>query len=174
MDRRNASAPKKKISHGAILDRERVFITPNGEGHMPEMSDAQMEKLKISNTVVREIIGARLTIHNLKADFDGKTVVLRGTAADQNARQQAVAIAGRVPGVARVDDQMQTGGSAGAGAGVAGARTYTVKKGDTLSEIAERELGGASKWKEIFEANRTIIEDPDKIMAGQVLTLPKV
>jgi nucleoid-associated protein YgaU len=140
---------------------------------MAEMTDAQMEKLKTSNTVVREILGAKLAIQNLKAEFDGGTVVLRGTAADQSARQQAVAIAGRVPGVTRVDDQMQTSGSAGAGAAASGARTYTVKKGDTLSAIAERELGAASKWKEIFEANRAIVKDPDKIMPGQVLTLPR-
>jgi nucleoid-associated protein YgaU len=138
---------------------------------MANMTDAQMEKLKTSNTVVREIIGARLAIQNLKAEFDGGTVVLRGTAADATARQQAVMIAQRVPGVMRVDDKMEAGSAA---AGTApGMQTYTVKKGDTLSEIAERELGGASRWKELFEANRTILKDPDKIQPGQVLTLPK-
>ena len=34
------------------------------------------------------------------------------------------------------------------------AATYTVKQGDTLSAIAEREYGDAGKWKQIYEANR--------------------
>lgn len=51
-------------------------------------------------------------------------------------------------------------------------RTYTVVKGDSLSKIAQREYGAASKWQAIYEANRDQIKDPDKIFPGQVLTLP--
>lgn len=52
------------------------------------------------------------------------------------------------------------------------ARTYTVQSGDTLSAIAQRELGRASAWHAIFEANRDQLEDPDLIRPGQVLRLP--
>lgn len=52
------------------------------------------------------------------------------------------------------------------------ARTYTVVKGDSLSKIARRELGDATLWPRIFEANRSIIKDPDLIHPGQVLTIP--
>lgn len=142
-----------------------------------KISDAQLEELKTSNTAIREIMGAKLSILGLKAEFDNGTLVLRGTAADLATRQQAVAIASRTPGVKRVEDKMEVGsGSAGAAGGIgasAGGRSYTVKKGDTLSEIAQRELGAASRWKEIFEANRATLTDPDKIMPGQVLALPK-
>ncbi len=51
-------------------------------------------------------------------------------------------------------------------------RLYTVRRGDTLSKIAERELGNANRWREIFELNRDVIEDPDEIFPGQVLVLP--
>jgi nucleoid-associated protein YgaU len=51
-------------------------------------------------------------------------------------------------------------------------RTYTVAKGDTLSAIAQREYGAASKWKAIYEANRDTISDPDRIQPGQVLKIP--
>lgn len=54
----------------------------------------------------------------------------------------------------------------------ASARTYTVKAGDSLSAIAKRELGDASKWTTIFEANRDKISNPDLIHPGQVLTIP--
>ena len=51
-------------------------------------------------------------------------------------------------------------------------RTYTVEKGDSLSKIAQRLLGDANRWREIFDANRDQIRDPDLIHPGQVLKLP--
>jgi nucleoid-associated protein YgaU len=51
-------------------------------------------------------------------------------------------------------------------------RTVTVKSGDSLSRIAKRELGDASKWKALYDANRDKIDDPDLIHPGQVLTIP--
>ena len=47
--------------------------------------------------------------------------------------------------------------------------TYTVRPGDTLSGIGSK-YGVA--WKEIFEANRDVIENPDVIQPGQVLKIP--
>ena len=44
--------------------------------------------------------------------------------------------------------------------------------GDTLSAIAQRELGDAKKYMKIFEANRDQLQDPDKIKPGQVLKIP--
>jgi nucleoid-associated protein YgaU len=52
-------------------------------------------------------------------------------------------------------------------------RTYTVVAGDSLSKIAKREYGDASKWRRIFEANRDKIQNPDLIHPGQVLNLPQ-
>lgn len=51
-------------------------------------------------------------------------------------------------------------------------RTYTVVSGDSLSRIAMRVYGKASRWPEIFEANRDQLTDPDRIYPGQVLKLP--
>ncbi len=51
-------------------------------------------------------------------------------------------------------------------------RTVTVQAGDSLSKIAKRELGDASKWHALYEANRDTIKNPDLIHPGQVLTLP--
>jgi LysM repeat protein len=50
--------------------------------------------------------------------------------------------------------------------------SYTVQPGDTLSGIAEEQLGDANRWPEIFVLNRGIIRDPNRISPGQVLTLP--
>ena len=51
-------------------------------------------------------------------------------------------------------------------------KTYTVKSGDTLGQIAQSELGSAGKYMDIFNANRDQLSDPDKIKPGQVLKIP--
>ena len=51
-------------------------------------------------------------------------------------------------------------------------RTYTVVSGDSLSKIAQREYGHANLWNRIYEANRDILKDPDKIYPGQILKIP--
>lgn len=57
----------------------------------------------------------------------------------------------------------------------AGARTYTVRAGDTLSTIAARELGSPGRFMEIFNLNTPDpLSNPDHIVAGQVLRLPEV
>lgn len=60
------------------------------------------------------------------------------------------------------------------------AETYTVRKGDTLSEIALDHLDDAHAYPRIFEASRTIsqpdgqhLADPDVIDVGWTLVIPK-
>lgn len=57
---------------------------------------------------------------------------------------------------------------------IVGERSYTIEKGDTLSKIASEHYGRAGAWREIFEANRDVIEDPDRIFPGQVIKLPNL
>ena len=52
-------------------------------------------------------------------------------------------------------------------------RTYLVVSGDSLSKIAKREYGDAQQWPRIYEANRTLIKDPDLIYPGQQLRIPE-
>jgi nucleoid-associated protein YgaU len=51
-------------------------------------------------------------------------------------------------------------------------KIYVVVRGDSLSKIAKREYGNANEWKRIFEANRNVLKDPDKIYPGQELKIP--
>jgi len=51
-------------------------------------------------------------------------------------------------------------------------KVYVVKSGDSLSKIAKAEYGDASAWNRIFEANKDILKDPDKIQPGQKLKIP--
>ena len=50
---------------------------------------------------------------------------------------------------------------------------YVIQSGDTLSKIAKRVYGDAMQYPKIFEANKEVIEDMDKIFVGQKIRLPK-
>ncbi|MBU4376377.1 MAG: OmpA family protein [Candidatus Omnitrophica bacterium] len=51
-------------------------------------------------------------------------------------------------------------------------KEYIVKKGDTLSGIAQREYGGAYKWKYLYELNKSRIKNPNKLEVGQKIIIP--
>lgn len=55
---------------------------------------------------------------------------------------------------------------------IVGEQSYTVQKGDSLSKIAKHFYGDGNAWKRIFEANRDVLDDPDKIFPGQALRIP--
>jgi hypothetical protein len=54
-----------------------------------------------------------------------------------------------------------------------GERWYEVVPGDTLGGIAKRMYGKASLYMKIFEANRDILDNPDRIKVGQKLRIPE-
>ena len=58
--------------------------------------------------------------------------------------------------------------------GSTGEQTYTIEKGDTLSAVSKRFYGKAKFWRQIFEANRDTIEDPDRVFPGQTIKLPAI
>jgi nucleoid-associated protein YgaU len=63
-----------------------------------------------------------------------------------------------------------------AGASVSGGqnqRTYTVQAGDTLSKISRQFYGDANQYTKIFNANRSILRDPNTISPGQELVIPE-
>ena len=75
-----------------------------------------------------------------------------------------------------VADIKATGAPQPSAAGTSGATaesTYTVKAGDTLSKIAKEKLGDANAYMEIFNANKDVLTDPNKIKPGQVLKIPQ-
>ena len=113
--------------------------------------------------------------HGTTEEHDGK-LVFKGTVAteaDKNAIWDAIKT---IPTWRNdiVADIQVTGGSGGSSASAAApaAKTYTVKAGDTLSQIAKDHLGSAAAYMKIFELNKDQLTDPDKIKPGQVLRLP--
>ncbi len=51
-------------------------------------------------------------------------------------------------------------------------RFHIVRKNQTLSAISRQYYGTANKWKKIFDANRDVIKDPNKINTGIKLIIP--
>ena len=52
-------------------------------------------------------------------------------------------------------------------------KTYEVRKGDNLHKISRAVYGHNQGWKKIFQANRSILADPNQLQAGMVLQVPQ-
>lgn len=52
------------------------------------------------------------------------------------------------------------------------AKKYTVKRGDCLWNISKYFYGNGSKWRTIYNANKSKIKNPNLIYPGQVFTIP--
>ena len=114
---------------------------------------------------------------------DGK-LFIRGTAPSEDAKNKVWDEIKRIdPGysdlTADITVQQNTGSQGGrthtAGAGIGGgqqSRSYTVQAGDTLSKISKQFYGDGNQYMKIFEANRDLLKDPDKIRPGQELVIP--
>jgi nucleoid-associated protein YgaU len=107
-----------------------------------------------------------LPAEDLDIRFDQGTAYIDGTVASQADKERIVLAVGNVKGVARVDEHIKVV------AGGSEAKLYTVVKGDTLSRIAQQFYGDPTKYPQIFEANRPMLQDPDLIYPGQVLRIP--
>ena len=107
-----------------------------------------------------------LTYKNIKLSTSGQTVTLEGEV-DQQADAEKIALAvGNVGGVEKVNNNMRVTVSEPE------SQFYTVVSGDSLSKIAGKYYGDVQKYNTIFEANKPMLSDPDKIYPGQVLRIP--
>lgn len=131
-----------------------------------------------------------VVVNNAK---DG-VVALIGYARTVGDKEKAIVAAGNIEGVEKVDDRIKIGtpdwmkeeAEAAAEPQPADpeqvgeptdddaptARFYTVVSGDTLGKIAREMYGDAGKYPVIFEANKPMLSDPNKIYPGQVLRIP--
>jgi nucleoid-associated protein YgaU len=110
----------------------------------------------------------KLEVANMKIAFDGasSTVTVSGEAPDQATREKVVLCCGNVAGVEQVRDEMTVAKPSEV------SRFHTVKSGDSLSKIAKEMYGDASQYMKIFDANKPMLKDPDKIYPGQLLRIP--
>lgn len=123
-----------------------------------------------AGAAIEKYIGSQnLKVEGLNVGYDGatQTVTVSGIAADQATKEKTVLCCGNVAAVSKVND-MLTVAAPGEPEG-----TYReVKSGDTLSKIAKEAYGDANAYMKIFEANKPMLSNPDKIYPGQMLRIP--
>ncbi len=105
-------------------------------------------------------------VEDLSIKVEGDLATVNGKVPTQEQGEKIVLAIGNTAGVARVDNQLEVGDSKPE------AKYHTVVSGDTLSAIAKTYYGNAMKYPMIFEANKPMLADPDKIYPGQVLRIP--
>lgn len=107
-----------------------------------------------------------LEIKALDVRFDDGVATITGEAADQETREKAILAIGNTAGVETVHETIKVP------SGSAESAMHVVVSGDTLWAIAKERLGDGNRYQEIFEANRPMLSDPNKIFVGQVLRIP--
>ncbi|MHC8364676.1 peptidoglycan-binding protein LysM [Pseudomonas sp. ZT5P21] len=105
---------------------------------------------------------------DVQATVDGDKVTVTGEVASQEEKEKILLAVGNIAGVGSVDDQITVTGPV-----VKAATFVTVVKGDTLSAISLRVYGDANKYQKIFEANKPMLKDVNKIYPGQSLRIPE-
>jgi nucleoid-associated protein YgaU len=107
-------------------------------------------------------------VSNLQVTEEGDVLHVTGSAPSEEAKKKVWDEYTRLDPDMRSGDLVLNIEVSGGGAG--GEETYTVKSGDTLSAIGQHH---GVAWRDIYEANRDQLDDPDKIRAGQKLRIPK-
>ncbi len=131
-----------------------------------EVSQERTNELR-SQSIARSIYEAGVKVHDLQVAVTGDAAKLNGTVTNQEDAEKATLCAGNQQGIAQVDCQLDVENPQQE------AKFYTVQSGDSLSKIAQAQLGDASQYTKIFEANKPMLTDPDKIYPGQVLRIPQ-
>lgn len=144
---------------------------------------------------VKSLRGTIPGLKSLDAVVEGKTVTLTGEASTLEAKGKAMgefnklvetentinkisvakapAAAAPPPAAGAPPPAVAAGGApVPAEPAKTAAKIHVVEKGDTLGAIAKKHYGKASAYMKIFEANRDVLDDPDKIKPGQKLRIP--
>jgi nucleoid-associated protein YgaU len=163
------------------------FIKNVGDKFSGKVDGKAIEE-KIRNDLGSQII-------ELSVEMEEDQVVLSGFCESNDAREKAVLLAGntkgvsgvnyfkfRVQGAADSDEDIEKAVDEEAAVAEEGQAIpspsgetdfYTIASGDTLSKLAKKYYGDASQYDVIFEANREVIKDPNKIYVGQTIRIPK-
>ena len=124
--------------------------------------------VKAAQAIANYINTQNLGVSNLQVQFDGSQgkVTVQGVAPTQTAKEKVTLCCGNVANVQSVDNLMSVTNPEPE------AQYHDVVRGDTLSAIAKKYYGDANKYNTIFEANKPMLSNPDKIYPGQKLRIP--
>jgi nucleoid-associated protein YgaU len=137
------------------------FVKKAGKALIP--GSAEASEAPDEATLQKEVDDLGLNRDGVDIKVDGDTVKVSGKAVSQEQKEKIILAVGNVAGVAKVDESLEGSDPV----------FHTVEKGDTLWAISEKALGSGARYKEIFEANRPMLKDPDEIYPGQNLRIPQ-
>ena len=137
-----------------------------------EAAEAAMEAAELAKVKASKLVNAVETLGfevlDLNVEVEDDTAIIWGEANSQETREKVVLVVGNTEGIATVDDRMSVAVEEPQ------AQFHTVVSGDYLSKISKKYYGDAMKYNVIFEANKPMLTDPDKIYPGQVLRIPAI
>ncbi len=116
--------------------------------------------------IEKYIATQNLGVSDVKVAFDAGKVTVTGTAPTQAAKEKVTLCCGNVSSVSGVDNQMTVTNPEPE------AQYHDVVSGDNLSKISKQYYGDPNKYNVIFEANKPMLSNPDKIYPGQKLRIP--
>jgi len=129
-------------------------------------NEESIENEKAARKLEETIRDLDLKVENLKITINDELAIASGHADKQSTREKVILVVGNVEGISRVEDNLTVDNKEPESV------FHTVERGETLSKIAKEHYGNANKYPEIFEANKPMLKDPDKIYPGQVLRIP--
>src|SRR5262249_55443878 len=163
-----ASSPKGGLHMGLIsfIKEAGAYLFGAGAGNAVAATQA---KPVTTDILKQQVDNLGVKVNDLKVDFADPVATVSGAVGSPGDKEKVVLAVGNTPGVGKVDDKLAVQGAAPT---PAASTLYTVQKGDTLSAIAKAQYGDANKYPVIFEANKPMLKDPNKIYPGQVLRIP--
>ena len=137
-----------------------------------------------ADDIKADIAKLGLDVQNFNVTIADGVATVTGLAVNRAEASKIVMAVGNTKGITKVDNQMRVplsslpptvappADAADADADEEAVVFYPVEKGETLSGIAKRLYGDPNKYMKIFEANKPMLSDPNKIYPGQVLRVP--
>ncbi len=146
----------------------KIFDIANNDEAVTEATSVTPERLNElrANSITENIEESDVIVKDLNVTVNGDTATLNGKVNTQECSEKLTLIAGNQHGIGKVDCQLDVANPEPE------STMYTVKSGDTLSKIAKAVYGDASLYPKIFEANKPMLSDPNKIYVGQNLRIP--
>ncbi len=143
------------------------FLKNAGSNLFKKPTTPEVAKIELTKTqsLENEIKRLGIPISGLKIEL-GESVTVSGTTATNADREKIILALGNVECIAVVEDKITVTNPEPQ------AVFYTVQSGDSLSKISKTHYGDPMKYNLIFEANKPMLEHPDKIYPGQVLRVP--
>ena len=119
--------------------------------------------------LLRKVKRFNLRSDKVEASLRGEKLILEGVVDTLQEKNRIIMAMGNIKGIASVDDRITVETPAPV---TPAQQFYTVKSGDSLGKIAKAVYGDSGRYNEIFEANKPMLEHPDKIYPGQNLVIP--